>query len=71
MPIGSLHQKFADVTVQLLGQDGNAFFIIARVTKALKKAGHQDGASAFAEAATKCESYDDLLRLTMETVNVD
>ena len=31
--------KYPDVTVELSGQDGNAFFIIGRTRSALKRAG--------------------------------
>ncbi len=34
----SLEVKYPDITVQLSGQDGNAFVIMSRVSQALKKA---------------------------------
>ncbi len=62
--------KFPDVEVQLTGEDGNAFAIIGRVKRALIQAGEQEGAKEFTEAAFKQESYEDLLRLAMDTVDV-
>lgn len=62
--------KFEHVTVKLTGEDGNAFAVIARVSKALKAAGEDEAANEFVKAAFKSESYDELLQLAMETVNV-
>lgn len=60
--------KFPDVEVQLSGQDGNAFSIIGRVSQALKRAGHREGAEEFRQAAFAAESYDAVLQLVMRTV---
>ena len=60
-----------DVTVKLTGQDGNAFAVIGAVVGALKRAGHADGAKEFGDAAFKSESYDALLQLAMQTVEVE
>ncbi len=62
--------SYPDVTVQLSGEDGNVFFIIGRVSQALRRAGHPEAANAFAEEAMKAESYDEVLRLCMRTVDV-
>jgi hypothetical protein len=62
--------KFPDVEVQLSGEDGNVFAIIGRVRRALKSAGHADAAETYSKAAMACKSYDEVLRLTMETVDV-
>lgn len=59
-----------DVCVQLTGQDGNVFSIIGRVSKALKKAGENEAANEFINAAMDCEDYNAVLRLCMETVEV-
>lgn len=34
-----MNPKYPDIEVQLSGEDGNAFFIIGRVRRALRKAG--------------------------------
>ena len=62
--------KFPDVHVKLVGEDGNAFAIMGRVMRALRKAGHGDAVKAYTDAATSGD-YNNLLRVTMETVSVD
>lgn len=60
-----------DVTVKLLGQNGNAFFILGRVIDALKKAkASPDEIKAFREEATAGD-YDHLLQTCMKWVNVE
>ena len=60
----------ADVVVQLEGEDGNAFSIIGRVRKALKRGGHADLVKAFTEEAMSGD-YDHLLQTAMEYVEVE
>lgn len=62
--------KFPEVTVQLVGEDGNAFAILGRVTRALKRAGHRDEVDAFMDEAT-AGNYDQLLQTVMRWVTVD
>lgn len=60
-----------DVTVKLIGEDGNAFKIIGKVTKALRKAGYdEDFIQEYQHQATSGD-YDNLLRVTMIYVNVE
>ena len=61
--------KYPDVDVQLSGEDGNVFSIIGRVSKALRTAGHDEAADAFANEAMDQASYDDVLQLVMRTVH--
>ncbi len=63
--------KYPEVTAKLIGEDGNVFVIIGAVSKALKKAGLKDAAEQWTTDAMACESYDDVLRLAMETVDVE
>lgn len=63
--------KFPHVSVRLIGEDGNAFAIIARVQKALRRAGEHNGAMEFAKLAMEQKSYNALLRLVVATVNED
>lgn len=58
-----------DIDVKLLGLDGNAFFIMGRVKRALIANGHYDLAKEYGEKA-KSRDYNDLLAATMEYVNV-
>jgi hypothetical protein len=56
---------------QLTGTDGNAFAIIANVDKALKRAGLRERAQEWRAAAFKSASYDALLQLAFEYVEVE
>jgi hypothetical protein len=55
--------------VRLTGEDGNAFFILGKVSNALEAAGMKEEAEAFMKEATKGD-YDHLLRTACEYVNV-
>jgi hypothetical protein len=62
--------KYPDINVQLTGEDGNAFFIIGRTTKALKRADvSSEEIQEFRDEAMSGD-YDHLLRTCMEWVNV-
>ena len=56
--------------VELIGQDGNAFAIIASVPNALRRAGYVDEATEWTQDAIACGSFDELLRLATSTVEV-
>ena len=62
--------KFPTVEVELLGEDGNAFAILGRVSKAMKRAGVEktDIDESMAEAMSG--DYDHLVRTVMATVEV-
>lgn len=55
----------------LIGEDGNVFNIIGRVSKALKKAGLADQAKEFTGKALSSESYDSVLQMATEYVEVE
>ena len=59
-----------DVTVILIGEDGNAFAIMGKVARALRNAGHADLVKPYMDEATSGD-YNHLLKVTMEYVNVD
>jgi hypothetical protein len=62
--------KHPEVEVQLIGNDGNAFSILARVDRELRCAGvSKEERDAFRTEATSGD-YDHLLRTCMEWVNV-
>ena len=62
--------KYPNITVRLIGEDGNAFFILGRVTSALKRAGvAQEDIKAFTAEAMSGD-YDNLLAMVMRTVVV-
>ncbi len=62
-------QPLTDATVQLTGEDGNAFFIIGRVSKAIKQSNRPDLADAFRTEAMSGD-YDNVLRSAMKYVEV-
>ena len=55
---------------KLTGTDGNAFAIIGRVRAALRGAGHEARAREFVERAFRAGSYDEVLQLCFEYVEV-
>jgi hypothetical protein len=56
--------------VDLLGNDGNAFFILGTTKNALKKAGaDKEYIDKYIKEAT-CSNYDKLLQVTMEYVEI-
>jgi hypothetical protein len=60
--------KYPEVVVQLTGEDGNAFFILGRVSKAMRRAKVPD--SEIKEFVTEAQSgnYDNLLQTCMRWV---
>jgi hypothetical protein len=63
--------KFDNVTVKLIGEDGNAMAIIGRVSKAMKRAGiNQSDIDAYTSACFKGD-YDNVLRVTVDTVKFE
>ena len=59
-----------DVKVELIGEDGNAFHILGKVSKALRKAGHKELAQEYLKEASAGD-YDHLLATTMQYVEVE
>ena len=55
---------------RLIGTDGSVFAIIGRVQRALREAGQPERAAAFVERAFKARSYDEVLQLCRELVEV-
>lgn len=56
---------------KLSGTDGNAFSIIATVSRCLKQNGWLDRARQWNAAAVKCESYEALILLAADYVEVE
>lgn len=57
--------KYPNIELQLAGRDGNAFSILGRAAKAMRKAGlSQDEIEAYRTEATQ-KDYDHLLVTTM------
>lgn len=63
--------KYPNVTVPLIGQDGNAFMIVGRVSGELKRAGvPKEEVEQYIEEATSGD-YDHLLATTMKWVSAE
>ena len=56
---------------KLIGADGNVFNIIGIVRKTLIRAGQKDKAKEFYDKAHQCDSYDAVLRLVHDYVEVE
>lgn len=61
--------KHPEIAVELIGQDGNAFFIISKVREALNKAGFGEEVKQFTNEAM-ASGYDDLLCVVMNWVTI-
>jgi hypothetical protein len=59
-----------NIRVKLVGEDGNAFAILARVRSALRRGGRADLVEPFTKEATS-GNYTHLLATVMEYVEVD
>ena len=55
---------------RLIGQDGNVFNIIGLVKRALKDSGKSDKASEFVRRAFSANSYDEVLTMAGEYVEI-
>ena len=75
-PPGPSGPRYPSVTVKLSGEDGNVYAIIGRIKRALLLAERDSLVPAGAAAqwladAMACRSYDAVLRLAMQTVEVE
>lgn len=59
-----------DVVVRLSGEDGNAFFIIGSVSRALREGGHMGLVKEFTDEAMSGD-YDHVLQTCMRYVVVE
>lgn len=62
--------KYPDITVTLVGEDGNAFTVIGLVTRAMKKAGLTTEQVAEFRNEAMAGSYDHLLQTCFKYVEV-
>jgi hypothetical protein len=56
--------KYPEITVPLVGEDGNAFSILGRVSRIMRQNGLKDEWTVFHSEATSGD-YDNLLRTVM------
>jgi hypothetical protein len=63
--------KHPEITVQLTGEDGNAFLVVGKVMKALRRANVPElERKQFQDEATS-GNYDNVLQTCMRWVNVE
>jgi hypothetical protein len=62
--------KYPDIEVQLGGEDGNAMFIIARVRKALRRAGVSVAEIEAFTSEAQSGDYDNVIQTAMRWVSV-
>lgn len=63
-------KPITNITVKLVGEDGNAMTIMGKVSKALRNGNKGDLVDKYIEEATSGD-YDNLLRVTMKYVIVE
>jgi len=63
--------KYPDITVTLVGTDGNAFAVLGKVSRALRQAGVSDDERQAFMAEATAGDYDHLLQTIMRWVEVD
>lgn len=56
---------------RLIGEDGNVFNVIGLVSRALKQADRGDEAKRFTQEAFGARSYDEVLALVQQYVEVE
>lgn len=63
--------KYPNITVKLVGEDGNAFSIMGRVTKAMRRAGCTPEQIKEYTNEAMSGDYNHLLQVTMSYVEVE
>jgi len=63
--------EYIKPTVELIGQDGNAFAIMGKVAGAMRKAGASKEEIKKYQTEAMSGDYDNLLRITMNYVDVE
>lgn len=66
----TLDAKYPDITVNLSGENGNAYAILGAVRKALRKAGVSDEEIDKFSKEAMSSDYDHLLQTAIRWVNV-
>jgi hypothetical protein len=67
---GSRYPKYPNVTVRLVGEDGNAFAIMGRVISAMREAGVPQKEIAKYMKESMAGDYDHLLMVALRWVDV-
>lgn len=62
---------FQKPTADLLGSDGNVFFLLGTCTRALKRAGLRFEAEELARRVMDAQSYDEALQTMLQYVDAE
>ena len=68
--IGTMEES-RKTSVKLIGEDGNIFSILGRVSRSLKEAGKEEQAKVVCDRVMASGSYDEALQIIMEYVEVE
>ena len=68
--IGTMEESHKP-SAKLIGEDGNIFSILGRVSRSLKEAGKEEQAKEVCERVMASCSYDEALQIIMEYVEVE
>ena len=63
--------KYPNITVELVGQDGNAFMVMGKVSQALRRAGVPENERKDFQNEAMSGDYDHLLQTCMKWVNIE
>ena len=63
--------KYPNIKVKLVGEDGNAFFILGRVISALRKGGVSETERKEFQTQATSGNYDNLLQVCMQWVDCE
>ena len=63
--------KAPGVKCKLIGADSNVFNLMGIVLRELNKAGFTDIAKEYQERCLNATSFDEVLRITMDTVEIE
>lgn len=66
-----MNTKYPEVNIPLIGEDGNAFAILGRVKRAMRRAGLPNEAWEEFHAEATSSTYDHLLVTVMRWFTVD
>ena len=66
-----MNPKYPNIEVELTGTDSNAFAVMGRVCKALRRAGASDDTIQQFQKEATAGDYDDLLRTCMRWVECE
>ncbi len=68
---GRVMERNQKPSVKLIGEDGNIFSILGRVSRALKENGKEEQTKELSERVMASSSYGEALQIIMEYIEVE